>query len=184
MKKILFLFIPLLLIGCGDGDGDGNGNTNVDPNDPINVLIVDGVEYPLKSGTLLNYGGQQGLYNIDLDIYSPGVVVPDCTENSAIGQGQNIYFEMWTSQSDNLDSMTYNIVEDESESVGNITFSDYLTVYNSEIDEQNWLKISSGTVDVQISGDNYTISWNLTGAFGEVITGNYSGTLMYCDVSD
>ena len=35
MKKILFLFIPLLLIGCGDGDGDGNGNTNVDPNDPI-----------------------------------------------------------------------------------------------------------------------------------------------------
>ena len=47
MKKILFLFIPLLLIGCGDGDGNGNndngdgnnddgsGNTNVDPNDPI-----------------------------------------------------------------------------------------------------------------------------------------------------
>ena len=37
MKKILFLFIPLMLIGCGDGDGDGNGNgnTNVDPNDPL-----------------------------------------------------------------------------------------------------------------------------------------------------
>ena len=51
MKKILFLFIPLLLIGCGDGDGDGdgNGNTNVDPNDPIigtwvlvNEVIVGG----------------------------------------------------------------------------------------------------------------------------------------------
>lgn len=184
MKKILFLFIPLLLIGCGDGDGDGNGNTNVDPNETNNVLIVDGVEYPLESGTLLNYGGQQGLYNIVLDIYSPGVVVQDCIENSAIGQGHDIYFEMWTSQSDYLDSMTYNIVEDESESVGNITFSDYILDYNSDIDEQNWLEISLGTVDVLKSGDNYTISWNLTGELGEVITGNYSGTLMYCDISN
>ena len=182
MKKLLFLFIPLTLIGCGDSDG--NGNTNVDPNETNNVLIVDGVEYPLESGTLLNYGGQQGLYNIDLDIYSPGVVVPDCTENSAIGQGHDIYFEIWTSQSDYLDSMTYNIVEDESESVGNITFSDYILDYNSDIDEQNWLEISLGTVDVLKSGDNYTISWNLTGELGEVITGNYSGTLMYCDISN
>jgi|SaaInlStandDraft_1057018.scaffolds.fasta_scaffold87986_2 hypothetical protein len=182
MKKILFLFIPLTLIGCGDSDG--NGNTNVDPNETNNVLIVDGVEYPLESGTLLNYGGQQGLYNIVLDIYSPGVVVQDCIENSAIGQGHDIYFEIWTSQSDYLDSMTYNIVEDESESVGNITFSDYILDYNSDIDEQNWLEISLGTVDVLKSGDNYTISWNLTGELGEVITGNYSGTLMYCDISN
>lgn len=173
-----------MLIGCGDGDGDGNGNTNVDPNDLNNSLIVDGVEYPLESGTLHNYGGQQGLYNIDLDIYSQGIDLQDCTEGFGIGQGQDIYFEIWTSQPDYLDSTTYSIIEDETESVGNITFSDYILDYNSDVDEENWLVISSGTVDVQKSGNNYTISWNLTGALGEVITGSYSGTLMYCDVSN
>ena len=91
---------------------------------------------------------------------------------------------MWTSEPDFLDSMTYSIVEGEFLEVGDITTSDYILNYDSDIQENNWTIISSGTVDVQKSGNNYTISWNLTGAFGEVITGNYSGTLMYCDVSD
>ena len=138
----------------------------------------------MESGTLLNYGSDGGIYNIDLDIQSPGIVVPDCSENSAVGQGQNIYFEMWTSEPDFLDSMTYSIVEGEFLEVGDITTSDYILNYDSDVQENNWTIISSGTVDVQKSGNNYTISWNLTGAFGEVITGNYSGTLMYCDVSD
>ena len=185
MKKIILSYFSLLLVGCGGSDGDeNNNNNNIDPNEPNNILIVDGVEYQLESGTLLNYGGQQGLYNIDLDIYSPGINVPDCIEESATGLGQDIYFEMWTSESDYLDSITYSIVEDETESVGNITFSDYILDFDSDNNEQNFLEISSGTVDVQKSGNNYTISWNLTGAFGEVITGNYSGTLMYCDVSN
>ena len=182
MKKLLLLLAPVMLLGCGDGDG--NGNTDVYPNDQNNILIVDGLEYPLESGTLLNYGGQQSLYNIDLDINSPGVVVPDCTEDSAIGQGQNIYFEMWTTEPDFLDSMTYSIVEEEFQAVGNITVSDYILDFDSGTEENNWAIISSGTIDVQKSGNNYTISWNLTGELGEVITGSYSGTLMYCDISN
>ena len=91
---------------------------------------------------------------------------------------------MWTSEPDFLDSMTYSIVDEEFLEVGNITTSDYILNYDSDVQENNWTIISSGSVDVQKSGNNYTISWNLTGEFGEVITGNYSGTLMYCDVSN
>ncbi|MDC0571541.1 hypothetical protein OAO52_06555 [Flavobacteriaceae bacterium] len=176
MKKIILLVAVITIYSCSGGD-DNNSNS-------INKLIVDGVEYPLESGTLLNYGSEGGIYNIDLDIQSPGIVVSDCTENSAIGQGQNIYFEMWTSEPDFLDSMTYSIVDEEFLEVGNITTSDYILNYDSDLQENNWTIISSGSVDVQKSGNNYTISWNLTGALGEVITGNYSGTLMYCDVSN
>jgi hypothetical protein len=176
MKKIILLVAVITIYSCSGGD-DNNSNS-------INKLIVDGVEYPLESGTLINYGSDGGIYNIDLDIQSPGIVVTDCSENSAIGQGQNIYFEMWTSEPDFLDSMTYSIVDEEFLEVGNITTSDYILNYDSDLQENNWTIISSGSVDVQKSGNNYTISWNLTGAFGEVITGNYSGSLMYCDVSN
>jgi hypothetical protein len=58
MKKILFLFIPLMLIGCGDGDGDGNGNgnTNVDPNDPLigQWEIISETRYFFEEG--MGYG--------------------------------------------------------------------------------------------------------------------------------
>jgi hypothetical protein len=176
MKKIILFVIAITICSCS-GDDDNNSNS-------INKLIVDGVEYPLESGNLLNYGSDVGIYNIDLDIQSPGIVVPDCTEESAIGQGQNIYFEMWTSNPDFLDSMTYSIVDEEFLEVGDITTSDYILNYDSDAQENTWTIISSGTVDVQKSGNNYTISWDLTGMDGEVITGNYSGTLMYCDISN
>lgn len=176
MKKIILLVAVITIYSCS-GDDDNNSNS-------INKLIVDGVEYPLESGTLLNYESDGGIYNIDLDIQSPGIVVPDCTEDSAIGQGQNIYFEMWTSNPDFLDSMTYSIVDEEFLEVGDITTSDYILNFDSDAQENTWTIISSGTVDVQKSGNNYTISWDLTGMDGEVITGNYSGTLMYCDVSN
>ncbi|MDC0630176.1 MAG: hypothetical protein P8H44_03570 [Flavobacteriaceae bacterium] len=186
MKKIIFVISVITLCACSGGDdnnssGGGDDNNSASSN---NLLVVDGVEYPLKSGTLLNYGGQSGLYNIDLDIYTLGIDVPDCTEGAAVGQGQNIYFEMWTSEPDFLDSITYSIDEDESEAVGNITVCDYILDFDSNVEDNNWTIISSGNVDVVKSGNNYTITWNLTGLEGEAITGRYSGTLMYCDISN
>ena len=149
MKKIILFVIAITICSCS-GDDDNNSNS-------INKLIVHGVEYPLESGTLLNYDSDGGIYNIDLDIQSPGIVVPDCTEDSVIGQGQNIYFEMWTSNPDFLDSMTYSIVDEEFLEVGDITTSDYILNYDSDAQENTWTIISSGTVDFQKSGNNYTI---------------------------
>ena len=125
MKKIILIFTAISIYACSGGDDNNSNSTS--------LLIVDGVEYPLESGTLLNYGSDGGIYNIDLDIQSPGIVVPDCSENSALGQGQNIYFEMWTSEPDFLDSMTYSIVEGEFLEVGDITTSDYILNYDSNV---------------------------------------------------
>ena len=61
---------------------------------------------------------------------------------------------MWTSEPDFLDSMTYSIVEGEFLEVGDITTSDYILNYDSDVQENNWTIISSGTVDVQKSGNN------------------------------
>ena len=53
MKKIIFVISVITLCACSGGDDNNSASSN-------NLLVVDGVEYPLKSGTLLNYGGQSG----------------------------------------------------------------------------------------------------------------------------
>lgn len=186
MKKLLLVFV-LTFIGCsGDNDSENNNSNN-----PVfeNVLTIDGTEYPLESGSLLNYGGQSGLFNLDLDLWSTGIQVSDC-QSDCSGQGQDIYFEMWTSNPNYLDSGSYTVVNDDTNedySIGDISYSDFvidLDCSTIENQEPNWLEISSGNVDVQRSGNTYTISWDLTGYQGEDITGTYSGTLLYCDVSN
>ena len=97
---------------------------------------------------------------------------------------------MWTSNPNYLDSGSYTVVNDDTNedySTGDISYSDFvidLDCSTIENQEPNWLEISSGNVDVQRSGNTYTISWDLTGYQGEDITGAYSGTLLYCDVSN
>ena len=89
---------------------------------------------------------------------------------------------MWTSQEGFLDSGTYQINEDYS--VFNITYADYalnVDLGADDWDEVDWVSIASGTVDVERSGNNYTISWDTIDANGNVVAGSYNGTLSYCD---
>jgi hypothetical protein len=182
MKKLLLLFFSLSLFTCSGGDDD-NDNDNNSPSQS-DVLSVIGTDYELESGNLSNFGpsSTSNAVNIDLDLFSSGISVVGC---EAEGSGQDIYFEMWTSDEAFLDSGTYEIVSDDNYSLFDITYADYILDLDVDSNsDPDWIILDSGTVNVERSGNNYTISWDTIDENGNVVAGSYSGKLSYCDFSD
>lgn len=186
MKKLLLLFFALSLFTCSGGDDD-NDNDNNSPSQS-DVLSVAGTDYQLEDGLLVDYGqwGASDAVNIDLELISYEFDI-NCNEEgdeSAILDGQIIYFQMWTSQQGYLDSGTYEIVVQNNNidySPFNISYSDYALNQNVESSYSN---IDSGTVIVERSGNNYTISWDTIDSNGNVVAGSYNGILQFCVADD
>jgi len=170
------------MFNCGDDDDDSN---NVNPL-ADNVLIVGDVSYDLEWGSILNYGEYEpGIINLDLELWSNGVIEPEDCEfvldsSGASGEGQGIYFEMFTSNQTSLDDGTYTYNMDPA--LGTWDYGDYILDLTNEA-EGSWIGINSGTVSIDKTGSNYNISWDLVDGDGVSITGNFSGGLNYCDYS-
>lgn len=188
MKKQFLLIFLSFLFSCGGGD---DSSDNYDNNIPVlnDVLTINGTDYNLNSGNLTGYDtGDCSLtdspINLDLDIFSSGITWNCEDEIDPSNNGEIIYFEMWTSQDQFLDSATYQIIsngdEDDCFSPGDITYADYVVGFDGSWDSLDWMRIVEGTVNVERSGNNYNITWDVTGESGEVISGNYTGTLSYC----
>lgn len=106
MVKRIYSFAVIVLLcmaimGCKkDNNKDEQKN---------NFLKVDGTEYAISKGFLEYYGGDNSVYNIDLTLFSQGIIIQ---ENMGIpdlfsGNGHTIYFEMYTSDSARLAPGTY-----------------------------------------------------------------------------
>ena len=157
MKKILLLIFIFSLVACSGGDDDNVNPLLNDPNNPsqADILSIDGTDYQLEDGWLVDFGqwGASDAVNIDLELISYEFDI-DCNEEgdeSAILDGQIIYFQMWTSQQGYLDSGTYEIVVQNNNidySPFNISYSDYALNQNVESSYSN---IDSGTVIVERS---------------------------------
>ena len=187
MKKLLLLIFTFSLVACSGGD-DNNGSNS---SSQSNVLSVGGADFNLVEGALGYFGqwGASDAVNIDLDLFS--IEIGDCLSSQdefSFPEGQDIYFEMWTSQDSYLSSGTYEIVvpnDDDNYSPFDISLADYTLDLNAdENSDGNWIDINSGTVNVERSGDIYTISWDTIDENGNVVAGSYSGTLFYCDYGD
>ena len=182
MKKLLLLIFTFSLVACSGGD-DNNGSNSSSQSDEFSV---GGTDYQLEDGYLLDFGqwGASDAVNIDLELLSFEFDF-DCfneVDESSIQDGQSIYFEMWTSQQGYLDSGTYEIVQNNNDySPFNISYSDYALNQN---DETSYINIDSGTVIVERSGNNYTVSWDTIDSNGNVVAGSYNGILQYCVADD
>ena len=182
LLKILWIAPLLLMFNCGDDDDDSN---NVIPQGD-NVLIVGDVSYDLEWGSLLNYGEfEPGIINIDLELWSPGIIEPESGCDLEEGEGQGLYFEMFTSNETSLDDGTYTYNMDPALTTWD--FGDYnlnLSDENTDANDGLWVELESGTVSIEKTGSNYNISWNLVDVNDVSITGTYSGSLNLCDQGD
>ena len=179
--KILWITPLLLMFNCGDDDDDSN---NVIPQ-ADNVLIVGDVSYDLEWGSLLNYGEfDTGIINIDLELWSTGLIEPESGCDVEEGEGQGLYFEMFTSNETSLDDGTYTYNMDPA--LITWDYGDYnlnLSSSNPDTNGDLWLELESGTVSIEKTGSNYNISWDLVDVNNVSITGTYLGSLNYCDYS-
>jgi hypothetical protein len=166
------------MFNCGDDDDDSN---NVNPL-ADNVLIVGDDSYDLEWGSILNYGEFEegsGIINLDLELWSIGIIEPESGCEPS-GEGQGIYFEMFTSNDTSLDDGTYTYNMDPE--LGTWDFGDYILDFSdTNEDDETWIFLDSGSVTIDKTGSNYNISWDLVDGDGISITGNFSGGLNYCN---
>lgn len=145
-----------------------------------NSLKVDGIEYEISKGILMNYGGDGTKFNIELDLFSSGIIVHELLglPDSVSGAGHGIVFNIYSSSSDKLTLGEYSY--NKSNQSG--SFDDAYYVLNWDIAQQptiDLIQINIGTIKVIKSGLEYELSFTGTDASNKVISVYYKGSLKY-----
>jgi len=149
-----------------------------------NYLKVDGTEYDISKGFIVNYGGSGSIYNIDLVVVSSGLNIHDVNglPDSVSGTGNTVYFEMYSSVSDKISSGDY--VYNDSGAAGSFDYEDYMLNWNTTTQPNaETTEITSGTVKVINSGTEYELTFSGKDVHNKIISGYYKGNLKYYDDS-
>ncbi|MBN2215604.1 MAG: hypothetical protein JW723_15335 [Bacteroidales bacterium] len=179
IEKNILAFLLLSLIFFAGCKKDDNGSS------PNNYIKYDDKTYAIDKGILENYGEWEGVYNLDLSLVSNGINLIESQGEitGATGTGNIIYFEMYTTNSLQLDNGTY---EYDYYGLEAGTFDDGWVAINYDVNEENGdveQDIEDGTVTVSRNGDIYEITIDCTDEVGKSVTGFFRGTLKWYDSS-
>lgn len=166
---LLFVFATCVLISCDkdddNGDVAGNGTGS---------FMYDGNDFALNKGSIINYGGSGNSFNFDITLGSPSLSFDQFGDFD--GTGDAIYFELWTDQQSGLKNGTYNY---DPSSQSDFTFTIAEVGVGCDTNGTCTFQDSarSGSVTINRSGNNYSLSFSFMTDTDEVITGTYEGTL-------
>jgi hypothetical protein len=178
MKKTLQVFLVLfafsaLLAGCKKDADTGRKN----------LIEYDGKEYALSLGFMENYGKyyESEGYNIDLTLMSSGFKIHEANGeiDSVSGTGNAIYFEMFTTDSTELDSRIFTYDPEGTREAGTFDNGQVGINFNAQTQEGDIYNIAQGTVTVSLSGTEYEITIACKDVSGKDITGYFKGKLKY-----
>lgn len=165
---VLVTMLGIVFVSCSD-EGE-------DPAPKTNFFSVDGTEYSLSEGLTIEYGGSETSgYNFDLLVFSSGLE-PDLNTETFTGEGDFIYFELWSTSTTGLVAGTYTI---STENLPNTFTSNNINinyVASTKTSDAEY-EASAGTVTIAVDGSTYSINFDLTVTGGKTLTGNYTGTL-------
>ncbi len=174
---ILLAFISLSLISC-DNDDDNTG-----PNSNNSFLKVGNKEYTLKAGTFENYGqDQDGLTNIDIILATTQITSADGEYYPVDEVFSTIYFELYTSDANNLTTGMYNFNLSEAANTFDYGVVQLETTLNDE-EESNYHEITSGSFEVLENGSTYHFKFEGQMDNGQEFSGSYKGNLLKSDYS-
>lgn len=181
MKKITLNLAVLLIItiafsGCKKDKKDDETTKN--------FLKVDGTDYDLSKGFLINYGIYGSSNNIDLVLISSGITVHEVMglPDSVSGTGNAIYFELYSTSGDKLQLGDY--IYNDSGDAGTFDWADYLLNWNAtQLPDADFTNITSGTVKVINNGTEYELSFSGKDSNNKTISGYYKGSLKWYDDS-
>lgn len=145
---------------------------------PQNSLRVDGTEYGISNGLLINYGIDGGAYNIELDLFSSGITVYEYLgfPDSISGNGHGITFNVYSSSGDKLDLVDYAL--NNSKLAGSFDDGEYTLNWNVALNpDGNFSPLKSGTIKVINSGPEFELSFSGTDHNNKAISGYYKGPL-------
>lgn len=172
-KLTALLMIVLVIASCKKDNDDDKVS--------VNSFNYDGQEFELTQGILENYGTWSGdeAFNLDLTLLSSGfTIVDDQGYAEASGTGHGIYFEMYSSKSNELVPGEY-VFDEDSYEAGTFEFGDFVMNYSIEDETGEMVDITGGKVNVSKSGNEYEVSFDCTTETGKNITGSFKGSLQY-----
>ncbi len=170
---LLATFILIILAAASCKKDSKNDTTR-------NFLKVDGTEYDMSKGFILNNGNKNSVSNMGLVLISSGITahlvngIPD----SASGTGNVISIELLTSGSDKLTPGDYQYSD--SELAGSFYYGSYALNWNSPVSySPDYMEFNSGTVKVINSGAVYELSFTGKDANNKDISDYYKGSQGY-----
>ncbi len=162
-------FSSLLFFACDDDD---NGLAKKG-----NHFSYDGKTYELSQGMLINFGQWWGEgYNFDLILLSDGITL-NVQALQASGTGDGMYFEFFSPSASELAPGTYRFDPDDSGRPNSFYDADLFINYNMTTDTGLEVYIEGGSVEVEKSGQEYMLTFDVTTEAGKPVTGYYRGVI-------
>lgn len=175
MKKATIILTAVLALGILF-DGCKKKNET-----PTNQMTYDGIEYALSHGIIFTFDNEgYDVYDYDLLLLSPGIIVHDNDSISGIGHG--IVFELYSNDSINISSGDYIYDDSGEDHAGTCGYADAVFNYNVQTGEGLDIEAIAGKVTVKVTGNEYEVSIDLTMTGGKTLTGFYKGTLKHIPV--
>ena len=177
MKKIIFYLAIITMLcfaveGCKK-DSKNDGTTE-------NYIRVDGVDYPISKGFLVNYGANNSVYHMELVLLSSGLTIHEhmSVPDSASGTGHVITYELSSSTGDKLALGNY--VYNKSEVAGTFYYADYFLNWNSTLNPYiDFIEITSGNINMINNVAEYELTFSGKDSNNKTISGYYKGPLTY-----
>ncbi len=184
MRKLVVILLwtlslPFLFVACDDEE----------KKDAVNTFTYDGRTYTIANRGFIEYFGQNenfngqlvGTYNYDINLVSTDLTVNPTTGNLD-GTGEVLYFWLNTSNPSALANGTYtvNVNTNGTYPANSITPAalaiDFQPTGTAQFEDVAILAVL-GTATINKSGDEYTITFDLTASNNKKIKGNFKGTL-------
>jgi len=144
-----------------------------------NEIKYDGNKYPLTKGYLEKYGdfgGYYTYYNFDVWLVNDGITI---TQDDAMGTGDLIYLELWSSSPMGLNPGTYSFANNSAAqtfSTGAVAFN-----YNIATELGTLYECTGGSVIISQSGADYIFDVTFTLASGKTVNAYYKGSMINYD---
>jgi hypothetical protein len=172
LSKILMLAsfaMVLVITGCSKDDKESATGVIT------GSFAYDGNTYTLTQGAIINYGSydplKSNIYYLDLYLMNDGLNLETMS-----GEGNYLYFEMFSSSDKALLSGTYNYDEP-----ATFTFDLGYVFINHQpgTNTGTTVEVYNGSVTISQSGSDYTITIDCEDENGKKITGSCQGSLKY-----
>ncbi|MDZ7612406.1 MAG: hypothetical protein U5K51_00765 [Flavobacteriaceae bacterium] len=180
LKLILGIFIlSNLFIGCSDDDDDDKAKNN--------ELKVEDQVYGLNSGMLINVGqADDEITQYKGYMQVVALVSEEIDLINETGVGQLILFQLFSSSANTLDTGDYTFDATPPLNVKTFGGGGYTLNFDAsadEIEDDDLVAITSGTISVTKNGNSYEISAKCKDLNGKNVTAYYKGLLIYVDLT-
>ncbi len=176
MKKylltLLVISMPFAFSACDDDDDN-------DLNGQENTFTYDGESYAIDHGLLFYYGEYGGAHDYDLILHSDGI---SFEEESFSGNGNALIFIIYSDSATGLTPGSYNYEEDEEPF--SFMEGEMLLEFDIATESGTEMWIEGGSIDVERSGNTYTLEINVTAEDGKPIRGTFEGGINLIDYSE